>query len=41
MYKENKLAELCAQLEEERDGYNKQILELKMYGMIYGDYLRN
>lgn len=30
MYKEDKLAEICAQLEEERDGYNKQILELKM-----------
>ena len=29
MYKEDKLAEICAQLEEERDGYNKQILELK------------
>ena len=30
MYKEDKLAEICAQLEEERDGYKKQILELKM-----------
>ena len=30
VYKEDKLAEICVQLEEERDGYNKQILELKM-----------
>ena len=29
MYKEDKLAEICAKFEEERDGCNKQILELK------------